>query len=120
MTNESLPKTNTNRMSMKWTVEKIGCTWKARITIFDGQPCQGNVTNGTFGNILFQIINDPYNHFILSYLNDELQLFKDREDPTVVYVILKNKLQEGLLKDFHLNNAISLAGRLYNALPDKI
>ena len=55
-----------------------------------------------------------------SYLNDELNLFKDREDPTVVYVILKNKLQEGLLKDFHLNNAISLAGRLYNALPDKI
>ena len=52
-------------------------------------------------------------------MDDEINLFKDREDPTVVYVILKNKLQEGLLKDFHLQTAISLATRLYNALPDK-
>ena len=52
-------------------------------------------------------------------MDDEINLFKDREDPTVVYVILKNKLQDGLLKDFHLSTAIGLATRLYNALPDK-
>ena len=34
-------------------------------------------------------------------------------------MILKNKLQDGLLKDFHLSTAISLATRLYHALPDK-
>ena len=28
-------------------------------------------------------------------------------------------MHECILKDFHLNNAISLAGRLYNALPDQ-
>ena len=48
-----------------------------------------------------------------------MQLFRDREDPVQVYVILKTKLQENLTKDFYLQNAISLAGRLYKALPDK-
>ena len=45
-------------------------------------------------------------------------MFKDREDPCAVYVILKNKLHECILKDFHLHNGISLANRLYHALPD--
>ena len=57
--------------------------------------------------------------YLFRYLNDDLQLFRDREDPVAVYVIIKNKLQDCLLKDFHLNNAISLAGRLYHALPDQ-
>ena len=56
---------------------------------------------------------------MFSYLNEELNLFRDREDPCAVYVILKNRLHENLLKDFYLHNAIALAGRLYNALPDK-
>ena len=54
-----------------------------------------------------------------SYLDTEINLFRDREDPTLVYVIIRNKLQDNLLKDFHLQNAISLAGRLYRSLPDK-
>ena len=54
-----------------------------------------------------------------SYLGDDLDLFRDREDPVQVYVILKNKLTDNLLKDFSLQNAIALAGRLYRALPDK-
>ena len=33
-------------------------------------------------------------------------------------MILKNKLHECILKDFHLHNGISLANRLYHALPD--
>ena len=37
----------------------------------------------------------------------------------MVYVILKNKLQDNLTKDFYLHNAISLATRLHDALPDK-
>ena len=57
--------------------------------------------------------------YLFSYLHDELDLFRDREDPTLVYVVIRNKLQDNLLKDFHLSNAISLAGRLYRALPDK-
>ena len=52
-------------------------------------------------------------------MNDELNLFRDREDPVAVYVIIKTKLQDCLLKDFYLSNAVSLAGRLYHALPDK-
>ena len=61
-----------------------------------------------------------YNNILsFSYLNDDLGLFKDREDPCAVYVIIKNKMHECILKDFHLHNAISLAGRLYNALPDQ-
>lgn len=48
-----------------------------------------------------------------------MDLFRDREDPIQVYVILKTKLQDNLTKDFFLHNAISLAGRLYRALPDK-
>ena len=45
-------------------------------------------------------------------------MFRDREDPCAVYVILKNRLKDNLLKDFHLHNALALAGRLYHALPD--
>ena len=45
-------------------------------------------------------------------------MFRDREDPCAVYVILKNRLKDNLLKDFHLHNAVALAGRLYHALPD--
>ena len=52
-------------------------------------------------------------------MNDDLKMFRDREDPVQVYVILKNKLQDCILKDFHLHNAINLAGRLRNALPDQ-
>ena len=56
---------------------------------------------------------------MFSYLDDDLDLFRDREDPVQVYVILKTKLQDNLTKDFYLQNAIALAGRLYRALPDK-
>ena len=45
-------------------------------------------------------------------------MFRDREDPCQVYVILKNRLKDNLLKDFHLHNAVALASRLYHALPD--
>ena len=37
----------------------------------------------------------------------------------MVYVLIKNKLQDNLLQDFYLQNAIQLAVRLYHALPDK-
>ena len=52
------------------------------------------------------------------YLHDDLKMFRDREDPCAVYVILKNRLKDNLLKDFHLHNAVALASRLYHALPD--
>ena len=55
---------------------------------------------------------------LFSYLESEIGLFQDREDPKAVYVIIKNRLQDCLLKDFHLANAINLATRLYHALPD--
>ena len=57
--------------------------------------------------------------YSFSYLGEELDLFRDREDPVQVYVILKNKLTDNLLKDFSLQNAIALAARLYRALPDR-
>ena len=45
-------------------------------------------------------------------------MFRDRVDPCQIYVILKNRLKDNLLRDFHLHNAVALAGRLYHALPD--
>ena len=47
-----------------------------------------------------------------------MNLFRDREDPQQIYVMIKNKLSDHLLKDFYLANAISLAKRLHDALPD--
>ena len=63
-------------------------------------------------------INSFKNLVYIRYLNDDLQMFRDREDPCAVYVILKNRLKDNLLKDFHLHNALALASRLYHALPD--
>ena len=47
-----------------------------------------------------------------------MNLFRDREDPQQIYVMIKNKLTDHLLKDFYLANAISLSKRLHDALPD--
>ena len=48
-----------------------------------------------------------------------MNLFRDREDPVQIYVMIKNKLTHHLLKDFYLSNAISLGKRLHEALPDE-
>ena len=56
----------------------------------------------------------------LSYLGGHpLNLFRDREDPQAIYVMIKNKLTDHLQKDFYLANAITLAKRLHDALPDE-
>ena len=63
---------------------------------------------------------DRINNFLLSYLGDQpLNLFRDRENPVDIYVMIKNKLTDHLIKDFYLNNAISLSKRLYEAMPDE-
>ena len=66
----------------------------------------------------YKINVQKFLHTYLSYLGTDLNLFRDREDPCLVYVILKNKLFDGILKDFYLNNGVTLAKRLYDALPD--
>ena len=45
-------------------------------------------------------------------------MFREKEDPSTIYVIIRNKLMNNVLKDFYLQNATTLVKRLYEALPD--
>ena len=47
-------------------------------------------------------------------------MFKEREDPEDVYVMIRNRLKNNLLSDFYLEDAIKLAKRLFDALPDSV
>ena len=54
---------------------------------------------------------------MLSFCNT-FSLFREKEDPSTIYVIIRNKLMNNVLKDFYLQNATTLVKRLYEALPD--
>ena len=58
-----------------------------------------------------------YRNLDLSFCNS-FNLFREKEDPGVVYVILRNKLMTNFLKDFYLQTAVVLIRRLVDALPD--
>ena len=47
-------------------------------------------------------------------------MFKEREDPEDVYVMIRNRMKNNLLGEFYLEDAIKLAKRLYDALPDTV
>ena len=49
---------------------------------------------------------------------EKFNLFREKEDPSTIYVIIRNKLMTNTLKDFYLQNAVILVKRLYEALPD--
>ena len=49
---------------------------------------------------------------------EAFSLFREKEDPSTIYVIIRNKLMNNVLKDFYLQNATVLIKRLYEALPD--
>ena len=49
---------------------------------------------------------------------EKFKLFRDKEDPSTIYVIIRNKLMTNLLKEFFLQNATVLVRRLFEALPD--
>lgn len=60
-------------------------------------------------------------HFYLSYLGEKpFFLFKEREDPADIYVMIRNRMKNNLLTEFYLEDAIKLAKRFYDALPDSV
>ena len=79
-----------------------------------GPVCQGKVYNDLSLFTKKPLVLVTY-HF--SFCND-FNLFREKEDPSTVYVILRNKLMTNVLKDFYLQNAVVLIRRLIDALPD--
>ena len=56
-----------------------------------------------------------------SYLGEPPHnLFKERENAEDIYVMIRNRLKNNLLSEFYLEDAIKLAKRLYDALPDTL
>ena len=47
-------------------------------------------------------------------------IFKERENPEDIYVMIRNRLKNNLLTEFYLEDAIKLAKRFYDALPDTL
>ena len=47
-------------------------------------------------------------------------MFKERENPEDIYVMIRNRMKNNLLGEFYLEDAIKLAKRLYDALPDTV
>ena len=56
-----------------------------------------------------------------SYLGEKpFFLFKEREDPADIYVMIRNRMKNNLLTEFYLEDAIKLAKRFFDALPDSL
>ena len=47
-------------------------------------------------------------------------IFKERERPEDIYVMIRNRLKNNLLQEFYLEDAIKLARRFFDALPDAL
>ena len=60
--------------------------------------------------------------FVFSYLHDakHYQICIDRENPSVVYIALKNRLMTSISKDWSLEEAARLLQRLVEALDDDL
>ena len=45
-------------------------------------------------------------------------IFKERENAEDIYCMIRNRLKNNLLQEFYLEDAIKLAKRFFDALPD--
>lgn len=58
---------------------------------------------------------------VFSYLGESpFNIFKEREDPEDIYVMIRNRMKNNLLGEFYLEDAVKLAKRFYDALPDSV
>ena len=77
----------------------------------------GHVFQGNYYDAIFIQF-----HKMLSYLHDpkHYQICIDRENPSVVYIALKNRLMTSMAKDWSLDEAVRLLQRLIEALDDDL
>ena len=47
-------------------------------------------------------------------------MFKERENAEDIYCMIRNRLKNNLLQEFYLEDAIKLAKRFFDALPDSL